>query len=59
MFGAQSVPQPQPPAQAPQAPAATSAPIAAKKVPWLTLALIVAVVVLLAVVVIMAFVLRK
>ena len=55
MFSAQPVVQPAPPA--PPAPAA--APIAAKKVPWLTLALIVAVVVLLAVVAIMAFALRK
>jgi hypothetical protein len=54
MFSAQPVVQPQAPAPAP-----TPAPIAGKKVPWLTLALIVAVVVLLAVVVIMAFALRK
>jgi hypothetical protein len=56
MFSAQQAPQPQPVAPAP-APAA--APIAAKKVPWLTFALIAGVVVLLAVVAIMAFAVRK
>ena len=40
-------------------PVPAAAPTTAKKVPWLTLALIVAVVVLLAVVAIMAFALRK
>jgi hypothetical protein len=55
MFAAQPVVQPQPPAPA----AAAPTPTAAKKVPWGTLALIVAVVVLLAVVAIMAFALRK
>jgi hypothetical protein len=54
MFSGQPVLQPQP-----QAPAPAPAPTAARKVPWLTFALIVAVVVLLAVVVIMAFALRK
>ena len=60
MFSAQPVLEPQPPAPAPaQTPAPAPAPIAPRKVPWLTLALIVAVVVLLAVVAIMAFALRK
>ena len=52
MFGAQPVLQPQTQAPAP-------APTAARKVPWVMLALVVTVVVLLAVVAIMAFALRK
>jgi len=60
MFSAQPALQPQPPAQAPaQTPALAASPTAAKKVPWGTLALVVAVVVLLAVVAIMSFALRK
>jgi hypothetical protein len=60
MFSAQPVMQPQPPAPAPaQTPAPAAAPTAAKKVPWLMLALVGTVVVLLAVVAIMAFALRK
>jgi len=60
MFSAQPVLQPQPPALAPaQTPALAAAPTAGKKVPWLMLALIVAVVVLLALVAIMAFALKK
>jgi len=55
MFSAQ--PAPLPPQTPAPAPAQTPAPV--KKVPWLALALIVAMVVLLAVVVIMAFALRK
>jgi len=58
MFSAQQAPQTQPQPAAP-APAPAAAPIAARKVPWLTFALIVGVVVLLAVVAIMAFALRK
>ena len=58
MFSAQPVPQPQPPAPALAPPQAT-APTTGKKVPWVTLALIAAVVVLLAMVAIMAFALRK
>jgi hypothetical protein len=54
MFSAQPGLQPQAPAPAP-----APAPIAVKKAPWLMLALIGAVVVLLALVVIMAFALRK
>ena len=56
MFSAQPVVQQQAPAPAP-APAA--APVAARKVPWLTVALVAAVVVLLAVVALMAFASRK
>jgi len=52
MFGAQPVLQPQTQAPAP-------APTAARKVPWVMLALVVTVVVLPAVVAIMAFALRK
>jgi hypothetical protein len=60
MFSAQPVLEPQPPAPpAAQTPAPAPAPIAARKVPWLTLALIATVVVLLAIVAIMAFALRK
>ena len=55
MFSAQPAPQPTVPATPTPAPA----PVGAKKVPWLTVALIVAVVLLLAVVAIMAFALRK
>jgi len=54
MFSAQPVLPPQPPAPAPPA-----APVSAKKVPWLTVALVVVVVVLLAIIAIMAFALRK
>jgi len=60
MFGAQPVLKPQPPAPpVAQTPAPATAPVAAKKVSWLMLALIVAVVVLLAIVAIMAFAPRK
>lgn len=60
MFGAQPVLQPQPPAsRVAQTPAPATAPVAGKKVPWLTLALIVTVVVLLAIIAIMAFAPRK
>ena len=60
MFGAQPVLQPQRPAPpVAQTPVPATAPVAGKKVPWLMLALIVAVVVLLAIVAIMAFAPRK
>ncbi len=60
MFGAQPVLQPQRPAPpVAQTPAPATAPVVGKKVPWLMLALIVAVVVLLAIVAIMAFAPRK
>jgi len=60
LFGAQPVLQPQRPAPpVAQTPAPAAAPVVGKKVPWLMLALIVAVVVLLAIVAIMAFAPRK
>jgi hypothetical protein len=60
LFGAQPVLQPQRPAPlVAQTPAPVTAPVVGKKVPWLMLALIVAVVVLLAIVAIMAFAPRK
>ena len=60
MFGAQPVLQPQPPAsRVARTPAPATAPVVGKKMPWLTLALIVTVVVLLAIIAIMAFAPRK
>jgi len=58
MFSAKPAPQPQPPAPA-QAPPPATAPAVGKKAPWVTVAFIAAVVVLLALVAIMAFALRK